>query len=126
MVTTEFTEYAKEVKEGNINPLEAYITLKAALVDLEKALKEVQDLAIDEACKYGQKSFEAFGAKVEVRNGASRWDYSGVQVWKHLKEQIGNVEKLAQMGGQVYVETGEPIEQANKILGRETIAISFK
>jgi hypothetical protein len=30
------------------------------------------------------------------------------------------------MGGQVYVETGEPIEQANKIPGRETIAISFK
>lgn len=126
MITTEFTEYAKEVKEGNINPLEAYIILKSALTDLEKALKEIQDLAIDEANKYGQKSFEAFGAKVEVRNGASRWDYSQVQVWKHLKDQLTTIEKLAQLGGQVYVETGEPIEQATKVHGRETIAISFK
>lgn len=125
MVTTEFTEYAKEVKEGNINPLEAYIILKSALTDLEKALKEVQDLAIDEANKYGQKSFEAFGAKVEIRNGASRWDYSNVKAHVSLSNQLKYIEGISKIGGGV-TSDGEIVEPATKINGKENIFISFK
>lgn len=125
MEITDYINYANEVKEGRVNPLEAYIALKAAANDLEKALKEVQDLAIDEANKYGQKSFQAFGAKIEVRNGASRWDYKSVKAHVQLSTQLKYIEDLAKAGGGVTMD-GEIVEPATKINGRETIAISFK
>jgi hypothetical protein len=125
MEIMDYINYANEVKEGNVNALEAYITLKAAMADLEKALKDVQELAIDEASKYGQKSFKAFGANVEVRNGAGRWNYANVKAHSQLTEQLKYIEKMAQAGGGVTLD-GEVIEPAVKVEGKSTIAISFK
>ena len=121
----EYKQLTQEVIEGNINPLEAYVLLKKHQADIEEALKAIKDLAIDEANKYGQKSFAAFGAQVELRNAASTWVYSG-SAYESAKAKMKYIETLAKAGGGIDPDTGEIIDPAVKKEGASTIAVSLK
>lgn len=121
----ETNKLVEQVKGGEISPLKAYIELKRLEKATEIALAEVKDLAYAEASNWGEKSFKAFGAQIEVKNAASRWDYSGVPLVKSASERLKYLEKLAQIGG-VDEETGEVVSKANKIEGKATLSISLK
>lgn len=120
-----FSEIAENVENGEVNALKEFISLKRQGNDLAEALKIIQPLAIDEAEKYPQKSFKAFGAIVEKKNAAGTWDYSVVSAWNAAKERLEWVQKMAQAGGSADAESGEIIEKAIKIEGKSTIAIKL-
>ena len=120
----DWKEYLKQAQAGEINGLEAYIASKVALKELEEVSKQLQPLAIDEAGKYGAKSFTAFGAKIELRNGASTWKFQGA-AYDTAKANLKYIEELAKIGGGVIEATGEVVEKAIKIEGKQTIAISL-
>lgn len=117
-------EIIDSVKEGHGDPLEAYILLKALEEQVEEGLKELKDLAIGEAEKYG-KSFDRFGAHIEVRSAGSRWKYDHIGAWKSAKDKLTYVEKIAQAGGGADPDSGELIEKAIKVEGAQTIAIKL-
>lgn len=119
-----FKELSEGVLNGDLNALSVYIDLKRFEKDLAEAIKEVQGFAIQEAEKYPEKSFEAFGASVEKKNGTSRWDYSNIREWNLAKERLKQIEVIAQVGGMD--ESGNEIPKAFKIEGKPTISISFK
>jgi len=119
-----YIELANNVIEGNCDALDSYIALKKAQAELEVALKLVQPLALNEAEKYGQKSFEAFGAKVEIRNSPSTYKFSGYILT--LEEKLKSLKDMSKSGSFADPETGEIIDQASKVEGKSTIAISFK
>lgn len=119
----EFKEIVRQVKEGEINALSIYVDLKRYEKELSEALKEIQDFAIEEANKYPEKSFKAFGAMIEKKSGASRWDYSEVREWNLAKERIKQIETIAQVGGMD--DSGNEIQRAFKVPGKETIAIKL-
>lgn len=119
----EFRELVKQVKEGEINALSIYVDLKRYEKELSEALKEIQDFAITEAEKYEGKSFKAFGALIEKKSGASRWDYSEVKEWLLAKERLKQIETIAQVGGMD--ESGNEIQRAFKVPGKDTIAIKL-
>jgi hypothetical protein len=121
----EYKLISNEVVEGNMNPLEAFTILRKHLADLEEAIEVVKPLAIDEAGKYGSKSFSAFGANFELRNGPGQWKYQG-SAYAQAKERLKYIEELQKLGGGIDPETGEVIEAANKVEGKSTIAITFK
>lgn len=120
-----YTEISDQVVNGEVNALKAYIELKQASAQLEAALKIVYPLAIDEAGKYSEKTFKAFGATIEKRNGPSQWDYSGVLAYQQAQERLKYIQKIAQAGGGFDAQTTEQIEKAVKIEGKTTIAISL-
>lgn len=119
---------AFEVENGDRPALRTYIELKKIEKALEASIKNVQPLAVDEAEKFDKKSFEHFGAKIEVKNAASRWDYAGVTAVNHAQERLKLYQQLAQnaaMAGQeVYGGDGVVIQPAKKIEGKTTIAVS--
>ena len=117
-------ELLDSVANGHSDPLATYIESKRLQKSIDAALKQVQPEAITEAHKYG-KSFTFQGAKIEVRNGASRWDYKHVSAWVSASENLKRIEKLSQLGGAVDEVTGEVIEKAVKIEGAETIAVGL-
>jgi hypothetical protein len=121
----EYRLMLNEVLEGNMDALEAFVVLKKHLQELETVLKDLQPLAVDEAAKYGEKTFNAFGATVEQRNGASQWKYYG-HAFEAAQSNLKYVQDIAKAGGGVHPETGEIIEPAVKVEGKSTIAISFK
>lgn len=111
--------------DGEINPLEAYIEIKRLSNEISQAEAVVKDLAINEADKYPSKSFSAFGAQIEKRNGPSTWDYSSCAAHIQAKERLKYIEKIAQAGGGADANTGEEIGKAIKIEGKSTIAVKI-
>lgn len=120
-----FLELAEQVRSGDADALKAYIQLKKAEEDLKQAFTVIQPLAIDQADKYEGKTFQAFGAQIEKKSAAGKWDYSHISAWKDAKEKVTYVEKIAQAGGGVDLKTGEQIDRAIKIEGKSTIAVKL-
>lgn len=117
-------EIAGLVGAGEINALEAYVILKELAGKTELALKQIQDAALTEASKYPEKSFKAFGASIEVRNGASTFKFcEAVQNYEAKLKQLKEQSKLGEFADP---DSGELITKAVKIEGKTTLAISFK
>jgi hypothetical protein len=120
-----YNELATKVVNGDVNPLKAYIELKNAQAELEAALKTVQPLAIDEADKYKEKSFKAFGAIIEKRNAPSTWDFSQVAAYQQAKQRLKYIEDVSKAGGGYDAETTEEITKAIRIEGKSSIAVKL-
>lgn len=121
----EIIELALSVQAGDCDPLSAYVELKKIEAELEQAIKIVQPLAINEADKWKEKSFKAFGAIIEKKSAACRWDYSNVAAYNHAKAKLEYIQKIAQAGGGFDAETTEQVEAAIKIEGKATISIKL-
>lgn len=78
------------VKDGEINPLQFAVQLKA-MEEIISILRksEITDMATDEAVKYG-KSTSIYGAKIEVANVGVKYDYSvcNDSIWNDLNAKI--------------------------------------
>jgi hypothetical protein len=117
-------EIAVLVGQGELNPLEAYVILKELVGKAELALDQIKNDALTEASKYPEKSFSAYGAKIEVRNGASQFKFSSaISDYEAKLKQLKEQSKLGEFADP---ESGLIIEKAIKIEGKTTLAISFK
>lgn len=117
-----------EVLEGNMNPLQAFIMFKAIEKKLKVSISNIQEMAMDEANKYGEKSFEAFGAKVQLKSGAGRWDFKSLDWWQAVIDQQDRAKsayKLAEHGDQLISDDGEVVQPAKYTHGKETISIEI-
>jgi len=106
-----------ELEEGNETALITYANLKKCKDLFDEAIKQVEDLAIQEADGYAEKSFSEFGFIFEKRNGSTRFSYSHIPGVIKLKDEIKEIEQISkqaylasQKGMLVADENGEPIE----------------
>ncbi len=111
----DFNEIIKQVKDGELNSLSIYVDLKRFEKGLKDALDTIKPFAEEEASKYPEKTFKAFGATIEKK--------SGVKEWVSTKERLKQIETIAQVGGMD--ESGNEIQRAFKVPGKDTIAISL-
>jgi hypothetical protein len=116
-------EMVNGVERGEMNPLSVYIDLKRLEEQLEAVKERVKPLMMEEVNKYPEKSFKAFGAIIEKKAGASRWDYSNVKEWLYAKQRLVDIEAIAKVGG--FDESGNEIQRAHKVQGKETIAVKL-
>jgi len=121
-------EAAHNTLEGVGHPLLTYIQMKRLEKCLKESIESIQQIAIDEGLKYNQKSFSAFGAKVEMKSAPARWDYSKCIQVQHLSAKLKTMQELAQIAMQteMYDEDGMQIEPAKKIEGKQSIAITLE
>jgi len=75
-----------EVKEGNRNPLETLVKLKAITKVADGITNNIMEDTISEALKY-EKNEKAYGAKIDVREAGVKYDYSQSQTWRELIEE---------------------------------------
>ena len=131
---TEILNYLLDVNEksinGELNSLESYIELKGIEACLKDVLKGLQEDAINEAEKYGKGEHEAYGAKFNVRNGATRYDFKKISEWAKMSAEIKAFEEqrkqLAKMGaGDTFDSNGELIELPIVKPGATTIAVKL-
>lgn len=82
-----FIEWA--VMEGNeLDPLEAFATVKNIGKMFEKTQKIIESEAIAEAEKVGTKSFTKAGISFELRDGAKNFDFKGIAEIDQLEQQL--------------------------------------
>lgn len=120
--------------DGEANALEVYIKLKKLETVIKGAISDIKDAAKDEAAKYGEKNFEAFGAIIEVKNGRIRYKYDHIAEitnatanLKLLQERAQTAYKMKEKGIEfVDEQTGEIIKPATATFDADTITIKLK
>jgi hypothetical protein len=134
-----FVEKAKEeILSGNESALKIECQLKA-FEEVIKQLRSDNDIkyaVLDEAERYGTKTFEEYGAKITIRDGG-RYNYNNCEdsVYQDLIEQQNEIKekikkrteflKTVPEEGTVNPDTGEFIKPAIKE-GKTQISIQLK
>lgn len=67
----------EEVLQGEVNPLELHVKMSAMQKAFDAVKKNIASLVLEEAQKYGEKSFEAMNAKIEIQELGVKYDFSG-------------------------------------------------
>ncbi len=119
----------EDVEQGNVDALEAYVQLKAIEKELKESLSMVQEFALQEAEKYGPGEFEAFGASINVKNGAGRWSYKELpwfNTYQLEQDAAKQAYKMSQKGQKLITEDGEVIIPAEFTPGKLTLSIRIK
>ena len=120
------------IEDGEVNPIAAHVRLKAVVKALEQVLKATEQTVRDEAEKHG-KTFSAFGAEIQLKDGALTPDYTQDKVWQDLDEQLTYREELLKMAfrnaGKMTVideATGEVVPVCPSKGTKPSIAVTFK
>ena len=119
----------QDVEQGNIDALEAYVQLKSIEKEVKESISMVQEFALQEAEKYGPGKFDAFGAEINVKNGAGRWSYKELPWWNTYQleqDAAKQAYKMGQKGQKLVTEDGEVIIPAEFTPGKLTLSIRIK
>jgi hypothetical protein len=120
------------IEDGELNALEAHAKAKAIVAALTDVIKSTEDLAQDEAAKYGAKSFEAFGANITRKEGAATPDYAQDAVWVQMRDTLKAREELLKTAMKskgveiIDTNTGEVVPQVQPKYSKSSISIQFK
>lgn len=115
------------VNNGDINPLEAIVSLKKLEEIVKKAKANISDMVIDEAAKYG-KTFTFADAEITNKSSAGRYDYSNIPevVAKEIElKALKDKHKAALKVDVIDLETGELIAAPIYKGGKEIISIKL-
>lgn len=83
----------EELNDGEIEPLKFKVFVKCLETVLANIKPTLDELALDEAEKYGQKSFGLLGAKIELREVGTRYNYSqcGYPEWERAEQKFKEI-----------------------------------
>ena len=89
----ELMDIVDGVERGSRSALITYAEMKRFADIAAKAVKQIEDLAIDEAINFGEKDFETNGYKFQIRNGATRYSYKHIPEWAEAQTKVKDVEE---------------------------------
>lgn len=118
---------ATSVNNGEVNPLDAIVTLKKLEQIVKQAKAEIDEAVIDEAAKHG-KTFTFGDAEITNKYSAGRYDYSNIPeiVAKEIElKSLKDKHRAAINIDVVDLETGELIAAPIYKGGKEIIAIKL-
>lgn len=122
------------VKNGSIDPLDAFKEMRLAEKQLKDALNEIHADAVSAAEKYSNKSFRRGSYEFTLNKGRAMWDFSTVDEWVDAKDKMKTIEAYAKaryngrsIGGAILVdeETGAEMQYPVVRYSKESISIKF-
>ena len=119
------------IDNGDLNPLEAHAKAKAIMAALKDVIDQTEQQARDEADKYGGKTFQAFGAKVTLKDGNVTPNYDEDAVWNSIKQQLKEREELLKLAFKskdaeiTDTTTGEVVPRVSAKYAKSSISIQF-
>ena len=120
------------IEEGEVNPVAAHVRLKAVIKALEQVLRSTEQVVWDEAELNG-RTFSAFGADIQLKEGALTPDYTVDKEWASLNVMIKDREELLKAAfrnaGKMTVideATGEVVPVCPAKGSKPCIAVTFK
>ena len=79
------------VENGEVDPLKALACLTAYEKAFADAKKAIMEYAKSEAMKYTEKTISLGGAKFQLKETGVKYDYSGDETWRQIKEQMDGI-----------------------------------
>ena len=85
----------QDVEQGTVNPLTTFLQIKSIEDVCKKAKEGINKWSLEEAQKHGAKSFDYMGAKVEVSELGTKYDFSncGDVIWESLNRQVESLKE---------------------------------
>lgn len=130
MRAEEIANYVNDVENGELEALRAYAELKKYEGLISDAKRQLEPLAMDEAYNFGEKSFEHHGYKFEIRNGATRYNFKNISIWKDKQKELKEIEKNAkqaylaiQSGNMIATGDGEEIELPEVTVSKDSLIV---
>lgn len=102
----------QDVIDGNENPLKGYAILKQLQKQVANAISEIEEYALDEASKFGEKTFETMNYKFELREGGRRYDFKSIPQWVDANSKLKDIESTCKQAALAY-EKGKNIVDEN-------------
>ena len=118
---------ANAVDNGDVNPLEAAISLKKLELIVKAAKNRIDDSVIEESSKY-DKSFTYADAEITTKSSAGRYDYSEIPEVVEMERQLKALKdkhKAALKHNIIDLTTGEIIKPPIYKGGKEIISIKL-
>ena len=116
------------VKDGLVNPLEAYVSLKKLEEIVKQDKSKIDEEALSEANKYPEKSFNFSDVEITKKNSAGRYDYSNIpEIVKKEKElkELKETYKAASKYDITDLNTGEILNAPIYKHGKEILSIKL-
>lgn len=123
----------RSVELGNMNALDGLAEMRAVVAAAQDALKAIDPLAIIEAEKHHEKTFEHGGLTFTRTDGKRAFKYDHLKEWSDAKKALASIEeraknaalqaekKLILAGGD-----GEVLDAAIVTYGKPSLSISRK
>lgn len=95
--TSSLSDSLLAVEDGDKDPLLVLAEIRQALSLLKEAEGQVLDSALEEAEKYPEKKFEAFGFTFEKRAGRRNYSYKHDDVWSNYDKLRKDREEMLKL-----------------------------
>ena len=105
----------RKVEQGEVNPLTAFLQIKSIEDVCKKAKGGINQWSLEEAQKHGSRSFDYQGAKVEISELGTKYDFSncGDVIWESLNQQVESLKDQLNDRETFLKTIKEPIEIVN-------------
>lgn len=121
------------INDGQIDPLSAHVRAKAVIKALDAIIKLTEDHAFQESYKYPGKTFHAFGAELQVREGSEgpnlEMDGTYIDLKAAMKDREALLKQAYKMREKVAIYdhvTGEEVPVLPPKFTKGSISVSFK
>lgn len=121
------------INDGQIDPLSAHVRAKAVIKALDAIIKLTEDYAIQESYKYSGKTFQAFGAELQIREGSEgpnlELDESYMTLKAAMKDREALLKQAYKLKDKVAIydqATGEEVPVLPPKFTKGSISVSFR
>jgi len=84
----QLTAVVESVEDGHADPIEAYHHLTQIAKLAKECADQIRDIAVTEAEKHPEKTFEQNGLKITLNSGRRSFDFKECRSWVEVKEQL--------------------------------------
>lgn len=108
-----------ELRAGEIEPLKMKILMRCLEVVSDRIKPLLDELARDDAEKYGEKEFTLMGAKVRLAEVGAKYDYSGCgdSAYKSLEDELSKASHAIKSRQEWLKSLDKPITVVNEDTG---------
>lgn len=103
------SEAVQQVIDGNESALEVYAWLKNLQKHLESCIKEIEEIALDEAEKH-DKTFTQGNYIFERRIGRKVYSFKNIPEWVNANKSVKDIEDLAKKAYAMYEKGTHPVD----------------
>ena len=115
---------------GLINPLDVFASFDRMAKILTEGKKKVDVSALEEAQKYGGKSFDYRNVKFIFKNGSKAVQYKEDDLVNSLEEKLKERKELVKLAASskedIYDSDGVKVEKVSAKYGKDSLKVKFK
>lgn len=126
----DIAQLVQDVLDGNESGLTALAVLREEKKLIDNCIKQVEEIALEEAGRYTEKTFQHQDLFIEKRSGGRVYDFKHIEEWNVYKENLKNCEErykqaylASEKGLNIATNDGELLDLPKVIYRKDSLII---